>query len=101
TASAAIYPLSLHDALPIFEEVDGAGCATAGGGVHQEHGVVAVEHPVGQMHPADTGVDDLDVFGQGVCGQPADGLDAEAVVAEERSEEHTSELQSHLNLVLR
>src|SRR5437773_4658612 len=75
-ATTAIYTLSLHDALPIFaEELDpqrfAAGCRED--------------------------VDQTTADGElAALLDPLDGL-----VARERSEEHTSELQSHHDLVCR
>src|SRR4030066_2355111 len=59
TATTEIYTLSLHDALPIYAERDGAA------------------DPADQAH------------------------DLMVLLVRGRSEEHTSELQSHLNLVCR
>src|SRR5260370_23762523 len=67
TATTEIYTLSLHDALPIYQqELDE-------GGVRRGEG------------------------GRGGCGD----LDRADLREDARSEEHTSELQSHLNLVCR
>src|SRR5207237_10928674 len=95
TAPTSICTLSLHDALPI--------CAMPGvmpvasGGIHVWH------------MPALTAIFGDDAcfqFGGGTLGHPwgnAAGAHAnrEALEACVRSEEHTSELQSHLNLVCR
>src|SRR5262249_60733440 len=72
-APPEIYPLSLHDALPISMTIESAG-------------QLAITTPTGarDRHRAGAGADDL-------------GL----VVERERSEEHTSELQSLTNLVCR
>src|SRR5260370_18574163 len=77
TATTEIYTLSLHDALPILATVvlDKTGTLTAG-------------HPQVVRLAALDGSDGLDAP---PGARPADG----------RSEEHTSELQSHLNLVCR
>src|SRR5260370_20305330 len=74
TATTEIYTLSLHDALPI------SGAAGRGEGV----GAIAV----GEGH----------VFHPDIAGG---GGDPGAAADRQRSEEHTSELQSHLNLVCR
>src|SRR5260370_17692827 len=72
TATTEIYTLSLHDALPICE-VDEEGAVLAlGAQPCRCFRVLPAEAALGQLDPAD-----------------------------ERSEEHTSELQSHLNLVCR
>src|SRR5260370_36294382 len=72
TATTEIYTLSLHDALPISQ-----GHGVRSGAIE----TVAVDLADGRGHRAQTG---LDAGGQ-----------------VRRSEEHTSELQSHLNLVCR
>src|SRR5260370_37759379 len=71
TATTEIYTLSLHDALPIYSSAAGAASATA-------------ESEFSMINPAPTGT-----VGPLTVGQAT------------RSEEHTSELQSHLNLVCR
>src|SRR5260370_30721276 len=78
TATTEIYTLSLHDALPIFE-------------LHRlpQLLVERAERLVAKQHPRF----DHDGAGQGDALLLAPG--------ELRSEEHTSELQSHLNLVCR
>src|SRR5260370_13474671 len=72
TATTEIYTLSLHDALPIS--------GTPG--------------PVYIEYPAQVIQEELDVG-------PALPPSAYRLVNQTRSEEHTSELQSHLNLVCR
>src|SRR5260370_17804748 len=74
TATTEIYTLSLHDALPISRVIDG----------HLAH---RVAFP--QEHQR---------FVDGDTGQPCG---ESGFPFELRSEEHTSELQSHLNLVCR
>src|SRR2546429_3622685 len=73
TATTEIYTLSLHDALPIF-------CSAPSGVVHgaKRHAGVGLE---GRVAAEEDGVADAQ--------------------ASERSEEHTSELQSRLHLVCR
>src|SRR5260370_21017526 len=81
TATTEIYTLSLHDALPICE----------GGALLGAEG--AAFHPAfPDSRPAGTGA------GQRPAGS---GSVRESGKAGWRSEEHTSELQSHLNLVCR
>src|SRR2546430_6440793 len=76
TATTEIYTLSLHDALPIFR-VRGVGAhGRVGRGLRSWGSMPRVE-------------------GAGIRGR---GVDAEGG---ERSEEHTSELQSQSNLVCR
>src|SRR5260370_26927283 len=91
TATTEIYTLSLHDALPIFPRPERChdrvesrrhcldrlhGCR-AGGGLSARRRARRLAHSRGR------------------CGAVSAGR------TEERSEEHTSELQSHLNLVCR
>src|SRR5690242_21533712 len=79
TATTEIYTLSLHDALPISAEVPqlhGQGLRDQGlghrpGGAERDHGPDRAVQPARDLR------------------------------ALERSEEHTSELQSHVNLVCR
>src|SRR5260370_6534141 len=75
TATTEIYTLSLHDALPI--------CCIASATIDAEYiGEAAQRLPADQVAVA---VVEL----------------LQLIQAEQRSEEHTSELQSHLNLVCR
>src|SRR5260370_32452862 len=74
TATTEIYTLSLHDALPISDDAGVVGAVRARALLVPEFAKVGV--------PA---------------VQQVDGVH----VGEGRSEEHTSELQSHLNLVCR
>src|SRR5205807_5004933 len=90
TSPTHLYPLSLHDALPIFDVAEGGlGRAEAEG--HRQHG--ADQRAGG---PAD-----------GEQRQPArrnqhvPGGEHEQRSQRARSEEHTSELQSPCNLVCR
>src|SRR5260370_5565029 len=82
TATTEIYTLSLHDALPICRRPAPGlralrGCrGLAGPGTWAAQGLSPVDAPAGLPHPL-------------------------AKALEQRSEEHTSELQSHLNLVCR
>src|SRR5260370_23107374 len=75
TATTEIYTLSLHDALPIY--VYRAALSQLGRGVLVVHGLQDRVIPLAHAR------------------QVAEGLGVA------RSEEHTSELQSHLNLVCR
>src|SRR5690606_40318189 len=89
-----IYPLSLHDALPIFldplVEVRDVDVQPAGRVVFDPE-VVAAASLLAQREP-----------GGRRCGERAE-VEADLVEARraERSEEHTSELQSRENLVCR
>src|SRR5260370_18848341 len=69
TATTEIYTLSLHDALPIYQD---------------DHGEDKGGQEQAERHPGDPGADEDPHRPRRV-----------------RSEEHTSELQSHLNLVCR
>src|SRR5260221_10596735 len=78
TATTEIYTLSLHDALPISacaSTIGAAGTTAAGAGAAMDIGVPA--------------------------GLAADARADIPTVAHPRSEEHTSELQSHSDLVCR
>src|SRR5690242_20883283 len=80
-ATTEIYTLSLHDALPICR---GAARPGARGGPAQRRGRAADRHRAHRpLHPRLLGA----------SGHRGAGRD--------RSEEHTSELQSHVNLVCR
>src|SRR5207237_4115048 len=95
TATTEIYSLSLHDALPILDrcrEGGGRGCGAGrrpskwlgspgGGGLRGK-----------SRGPA--------AYGEAVPGQGR-GFRESVLARRRRSEEHTSELQSHLNLVCR
>src|SRR5690606_41850451 len=87
TRSPEIYTLSLHDALPIYLSPRGRGRPRGGG------------HGRGRR-PAPGGVGV--VFGSGAdAGGRLLGGPVPAGRAPDRSEEHTSELQSRENLVCR
>src|SRR5690606_41799293 len=100
-ASAQRYPLSLHDALPIWIAPAGASSAAGGRGAKraapgsEERG--QVESNV--QEPAKEVVDpDCDIAGGGLLHLDDVPTFERHVV---RSEEHTSELQSRENLVCR
>src|SRR3989442_5530901 len=76
TATTEIYPLSLHDALPIYHDTAGAGGAAP-----------SPPRPLGGRRPRV----------EPAPGGPALGRRSRAA----RSEEHTSELQSRPHLVCR
>src|SRR5690606_41823212 len=98
-APTAFYPLSLHDALPIYplrrqpwRVAQGGQDLLEGGGVHDEH--LLPEQVDVAAHVEDR------------PGRPGDGhrLDTRHLgdpLGRLRSEEHTSELQSRENLVCR
>src|SRR5207249_11722071 len=100
-ADPALYTLSLHDALPIYhqDEHEGDGC--------EAHQVAAHELDRGLLHVRRAGVEEL--LGALPRGQDIRDLPVDAEVEvllvvqalEERSEEHTSELQSRFDLVCR
>src|SRR2546426_11715564 len=89
TATTEIYTLSLHDALPI-SGIPGGGVGGSGHGARpaSRTAVAFVEEPA-----------PLRVAEPGDPGPPHGRVPQEVVV--ERSEEHTSELQSPCNLVCR
>src|SRR5690606_42046703 len=96
TVTASIYPLSLHDALPISGE-GGGGAGDAGGRDGERH-THAGERRQPSVHRA---AHDRAWASRG--GVPADQgrTGASGGSAGRRSEEHTSELQSRENLVCR
>src|SRR5207237_2601510 len=84
TPTTQTYPLSLHDALPIFAQRPLGGHARP----NAFQDAVDIVHAVGSN----------DVFDIG----ESPGISVvRRVPIEARSEEHTSELQSHLNIVCR
>src|SRR5690242_21931402 len=87
TPSDRIYTLSLHDALPIYE-----------GG---PHGVVVLGRQVEVDDCAEEGVGNLHQDPGPVAGVGLRACGTAVLEVAERSEEHTSELQSHVNLVCR
>src|SRR5690625_7483880 len=89
TAPIAIYPLSLHDALPIcWVAVGGRAWASAGDG-----GGEGVDHVSQGLLAADIAGEDHVRHAHDLLGGFPGG--------EQRSEEHTSELQSRGHLVCR
>src|SRR5690606_42153313 len=93
------YTLSLHDALPILVELDAAVVADADLLAAVEQGGAEV---LGEATDADGGRAAGDAL-RGQTGQARDRLGDRQVgqLADVRSEEHTSELQSRENLVCR
>src|SRR5690606_40913627 len=89
--TAQLYTLSLHDALPISAD---AGERVVG--VHQQDAVVG--HDLGVFFEGFELVGEAHHPAMGV--RAADG-DAKEPARQDRSEEHTSELQSRENLVCR
>src|SRR5207237_5414279 len=98
TTATEIYTLSLHDALPILHPLGGseqvaedrvAGQGPVGHG-RVDAGEVLLDHGAGSQ---------VEVPHLGVAHLPLG--EAHRAAARLRSEEHTSELQSHLNLVCR
>src|SRR5260370_1638423 len=80
TATTEIYTLSLHDALPIF------------GGIYQYQGndTKALEYLFNSLRNGEESGEQFRIASAFL-----------AIAQRIRSEEHTSELQSHLNLVCR
>src|SRR5699024_11471124 len=95
---AAIYPLSLHDALPIFSmrevDLDRVQFVTAPNGQHpdDENRITLKEPDASELFEEINSGTDL--TGAGDKDDPSGDSDA-------RSEEHTSELQSRFDLVCR
>src|SRR2546429_9648743 len=79
-ATTEIYPLSLHDALPISQSGQGAADS-----------VDVEDRVVGPITTIDAAGGQLPVLGQTIS----------VTASTSRSEEHTSELQSRLHLVCR
>src|SRR5690606_41518877 len=99
SAPTEIYPLSLHDALPILQP---AGRGNRVEGEHHHVGITAgLQRLVEVRDLADAALPAAVVGGQ--CGalQPALHDRQPARAGPGRSEEHTSELQSRENLVCR
>src|SRR5690606_42151164 len=99
--TSVIYLLSLHDALPIFDQVElGLRRGRAGPGL--EVAQVEVEQVIVQRRDralVDLGRDvAVEPLSQGVGGLD-DRIAPVVLLEHERSEEHTSELQSRENLV--
>src|SRR5260370_5096646 len=92
TATTEIYTLSLHDALPICSR--GAYVEVTVGDSRRERRA----HPGDFDAVAEQQADDVSGRLRVVAGHNHDALQS---VGGHRSEEHTSELQSHLNLVCR
>src|SRR5690606_41689193 len=88
--TTVIYTLSLHDALPIFL----GNSRSAARGEHAVRGAQARAPGEGHAVPARAG------GARRACRRDVHD-DLRALVAVERSEEHTSELQSRENLVCR
>src|SRR5690606_42142489 len=99
TSTTAIYTLSLHDALPISGAGDhGAGNAKGNDLDRRDHGAALDACPVGEGSEGDGGFDGV----EGVDRRPVHAQDTRRSSEKiDRSEEHTSELQSRENLVCR
>src|SRR5690242_1585446 len=92
------YTLSLHDALPIYKAYRYAMQAGEGATSVYAHDEAAAFFTMAQRHAA-TAKERLEAYLGAAKVAEVSGRYAEA--AELRSEEHTSELQSHVNLVCR
>src|SRR3712207_7860766 len=77
-AATEIYPLSLHDAVPIYPDA------------------VPADQPI----PPEGAIDEAVELAKEYCGAEAPGF-VNGILAAARSEEHTSELQSRQYLVCR
>src|SRR5439155_25568631 len=93
TATTWIYTLSLHDALPIYEDADDRQRGDQGDPVIIERAAGQPAHPNQQAEKANQQ--------QGAPGGEASAEQTMVQVASVRSEEHTSELQSRGHLVCR
>src|SRR5690242_21445483 len=92
TSTTEIYPLPLHDALPISRGTAACAARGTGGIAARRTGCAAAAADAAGRASAAAG--NAAEAGGGLRG----GVDRRACV---RSEEHTSELQSHVNLVCR
>src|SRR5260370_10186797 len=92
-ATTEIYPLSLHDALPICESLGPVGVPA-----YREY-VRHIHEAGGHLLQVVSDILDLSQIEADRLDLKIEPVDAAALVR--RSEEHTSELQSHLNLVCR
>src|SRR5207237_7727545 len=90
-AASGVRSLSLHDALPIFYR-DGEIVYTASSMPIRDQETFLPAGPAAARFLANRGANGID-------GLVSSGIGAAAATG--RSEEHTSELQSHLNLVCR
>src|SRR3989442_7786810 len=88
TATTEIYTLSLHDALPIFRESAGAGFSGSRTGADR----------AGPLNRRARGFGSRSRW---VARKAPSSVIFDSSVAPERSEEHTSELQSRPHLVCR
>src|SRR5947207_2434880 len=97
TLNPDIYTLSLHDALPICRFIEDSDCRRAKAKAADLAGTIEVERRVkfrfGHQAHADTA--------RNAAFRLTAFPDAAAVLERPRSEEHTSELQSHSDLVCR
>src|SRR5690554_7630678 len=87
TATTEIYTLSLHDALPIFAELE------------MEEVDAPVEEVKTQLEENPIIDEDADCFAELIENNDEQSVDDD--LSAERSEEHTSELQSRPHLVCR
>src|SRR5690606_39942072 len=98
--TTALYSLSLHDALPIYDGTVGAECVDAGTAqrVRCPLDLTVEDVALRRGQPGE-----LDQRGQSLLPRHPRQLELSAVVVRQvqpsRSEEHTSELQSRENLV--
>src|SRR5207249_11480550 len=90
TAPTDTYALSLHDALPISRQrrVERGGLAGAGGPGDEEDAMGLLDQHI-------------DLVAHRAAHAEAVQREAPALLVEQRSEEHTSELQSRFDLVCR
>src|SRR5215212_10085065 len=80
-----VHPVGVERDHSIFldlrlDEVDGARLPVTRGGVDEDDQVVIFVQGIGEIHPANTEVHDLDTLGQPASGEALHHLDAETVV---------------------
>src|SRR5699024_12366159 len=98
TVPPVITPLSLHDALPISSEVKAA--ITGSGRADKKQVTTMVTRILGLEAPPKP-ADAADALAIAICHSWRGALSAQSTPGQERSEEHTSELQSRFDLVCR
>src|SRR5207249_8104631 len=97
---SALYPLSLHDALPISPSITDSLLAIENLKTffYGDAGVArAVDGVTFAIAPGET----VGLVGESGCGKSVTALSILRLVRPPRSEEHTSELQSRFDLVCR
>src|SRR5205807_10034824 len=97
----SIYTLSLHDALPIFptRAIDATGCLERSIGMSGEKALIVLSHLTDNAIRHNAKTVRLEAVEEDASIRLTVSNDGDPI--SERSEEHTSELQSPCNLVCR